>query len=208
MKSFIVFLFLFYIVRGDLIYPDEKYIKNVKQLTFGGHHSLPSFSLDNSKIVFSARGGPYGMDCDQIYRINLNDLTEKPARVSPGLGYATNAKFFPGTYDVSFETNFHKVCLYLWYIKSSQNQSNKNRVHILADLSGFVLISWFPNKHSPSFWSHIGWGKRMIFRELVNYRTSFWRSYLFLIYIYFCFIIQIESGISQLRTERNWHPAL
>ena len=110
MKTVLVLLFLFSIVRGDLTYSDESYIKNVKQLTFGGHHSLPSFSFDDSKIIFSARGGPYGINCDQVYRLNVNDLTEKPARVSPGLGYATNAKFYPGSYDVTLETNFHKVC--------------------------------------------------------------------------------------------------
>uniref|UniRef100_A0AC34RB90 Uncharacterized protein n=1 Tax=Panagrolaimus sp. JU765 TaxID=591449 RepID=A0AC34RB90_9BILA len=94
---------------GSADFPSSNYVKNIRQLTFGGHHTLPSFNFDGTQIVFTAKGGPYGMDCEQVYRLNLQDLTEKPARLSPGLGYATNAKYFPGNNEVIFESNFHKI---------------------------------------------------------------------------------------------------
>uniref|UniRef100_A0A7E4VIH2 T9SS type A sorting domain-containing protein n=1 Tax=Panagrellus redivivus TaxID=6233 RepID=A0A7E4VIH2_PANRE len=97
------------VALGDLQYADEPYFKNVRQLTFNGHHSLADFNHDGSKLLFSARGGDYGMECDQIYQLNLNDLTEKPRRLSTGLGAATEARYWPGRDDVTFQSNFHNA---------------------------------------------------------------------------------------------------
>ena len=36
----------------DLVYPQEKHLKNVKQLTFGGDNAEAYWSFDNSKLVF------------------------------------------------------------------------------------------------------------------------------------------------------------
>uniref|UniRef100_A0AC34GSF0 Uncharacterized protein n=1 Tax=Panagrolaimus sp. ES5 TaxID=591445 RepID=A0AC34GSF0_9BILA len=110
MWSFLGIIVYLTLVRGDnLLFSDEKYFSNVKQLTFGGDHSFPDFSDDGKQLVFAANGGPYGIGCDQVFRLNLDDLTEKPARLSPGFGVATRPKFWPNTKDVIFQSNFHKT---------------------------------------------------------------------------------------------------
>uniref|UniRef100_A0A914Q6Q2 Uncharacterized protein n=1 Tax=Panagrolaimus davidi TaxID=227884 RepID=A0A914Q6Q2_9BILA len=64
---------------------------------------------DGSQLVFAANGGPYGIGCNQIFRLNLADLSEKPSRLSPGFGFASRPTFWPNTKDVIFQANFHKT---------------------------------------------------------------------------------------------------
>uniref|UniRef100_A0A914YPT6 Uncharacterized protein n=1 Tax=Panagrolaimus superbus TaxID=310955 RepID=A0A914YPT6_9BILA len=110
MLSFLGIIVCLTLVKGDnLLFSDEKYFSNVKQLTFGGDHSFPDFSDDGRQLVFSANGGPYGIGCDQVFRLNLDDHNEKPARLSPGFGVATRPKFWPNTKDVVFQSNFDKT---------------------------------------------------------------------------------------------------
>lgn len=84
----------------DLKYPEEKHLKNVKQLTFGGDNAEAYWSFDNSKLVFQVRNPNWGVECDQIYVMDahegLQDSTTIPQLVSTGKGRTTCSYFLPG----------------------------------------------------------------------------------------------------------------
>ncbi len=80
-------------------YPQEKHLKNVKQLTFGGDNAEAYFSFDDSMIVFQAKNPEWGAQCDQIYYFRFSDGDMKdtiPTILSEGLGRTTCSYFLPG----------------------------------------------------------------------------------------------------------------
>lgn len=80
-----------------LRYENEKHLKNVKQLTFGGDNAEAYWSFDDSKIVFQAKNEAWGAPCDQIYIANAGDeLRDMPTLVSTGKGRTTCSYFLPG----------------------------------------------------------------------------------------------------------------
>ncbi len=54
-----------------LKFPQEKHLKNVRQLTFGGDNAEAYWSFDDKKIVFQATIKIWGAECDQIYYFDL-----------------------------------------------------------------------------------------------------------------------------------------
>src|SRR4030095_5832085 len=78
----------------SLLYPAEKHLSNIRQLTFSGDNAEAYFSSDGKKIVFQARNKAEGRYCDQIYWASLDDF--KPVRISNGTGRTTCAYFLPG----------------------------------------------------------------------------------------------------------------
>ena len=83
-----------------LLHPEEmKYLKNIKQLTFGGNNAEAYWSFDDSKLVFQSDYAKWGNSCDQMFSLDWrkDDLsTNIPARLSTGLGRTTCAYFLPG----------------------------------------------------------------------------------------------------------------
>uniref|UniRef100_A0A1I7Y8N0 DPPIV_N domain-containing protein n=1 Tax=Steinernema glaseri TaxID=37863 RepID=A0A1I7Y8N0_9BILA len=83
----------------DLSFPEERHLKNIRQLTFGGQNAEGYFSFDDQSIVLQATGqGRYGTTCDQIYRLELypTPSADTPLRrLSTGLGACTCAYFHP-----------------------------------------------------------------------------------------------------------------
>lgn len=80
-----------------LRYENEKHLKNIKQLTFGGDNAEAYWSFDDSKIVFQAKYDKWGAPCDQIFVANVGEeLREKPQLVSTGKGRTTCSYFLPG----------------------------------------------------------------------------------------------------------------
>ena len=80
-------------------YPQEKHLKNIKQLTFGGDNAEAYWSFDGKKLVFQATNPAWDLQCDQIFTMNLtDDLSKgaKPQMVSTGLGRTTCSYFLPG----------------------------------------------------------------------------------------------------------------
>jgi TolB protein len=82
-----------------LAYPQEKHLKNVKQLTFGGDNAEAYFSFDNKKITFQATNKGWGEKCDQIFSVDvasprMNEV--KPQMISTGKGRTTCSYFMPG----------------------------------------------------------------------------------------------------------------
>src|SRR6266436_2582828 len=72
--------------------PQEKHLRNVRQLTFGGENAEAYFSSDGKKLIFQSTRD--GHECDQIYTMNIDGSDVKT--VSTGDGRTTCSYFFPG----------------------------------------------------------------------------------------------------------------
>ena len=77
---------------ADLALPQEKHLRNIKQLTFGGENAEAYFSSDGRKLIFQSTRA--GHECDQIYTMNVDGSDVRP--VSTGDGRTTCSYFFPG----------------------------------------------------------------------------------------------------------------
>lgn len=72
--------------KTALLYPgEEKHLKNIKQLTFGGQNAEAYFSSDGNWIIFQSQRG--GRACDEMYVMKI-DGTEL-RKVSTGKGRVT-----------------------------------------------------------------------------------------------------------------------
>src|SRR6267142_2282908 len=80
------------IQTNDLALPQEKHLRNVRQLTFGGENAEAYFSSDGKKLIFQSTRD--GHECDQIYTMNIDGSDVK--LVSTGDGRTTCSYFFPG----------------------------------------------------------------------------------------------------------------
>ncbi|WP_435578950.1 TolB family protein [Gilvibacter sp.] len=80
-----------------LIYPEEKHFKSIKQVTFGGNNAEAYWSFDDKQMVFQADYGKWGVECDQMFLLNVGeDLMDKqPPMVSTGNGRTTCSYFLP-----------------------------------------------------------------------------------------------------------------
>jgi TolB protein len=79
-----------------LLYPNEKHLKNVRQLTFGGDNAEAYWSFDSKSIVFQRTQTKDGVMCDQIFvgRIpKKQDEKFSYKMVSTGKGRTTCAFF-------------------------------------------------------------------------------------------------------------------
>lgn len=88
-----------------LRFPQEKHLKNVRQLTFGGDNAEAYWSFDDKKIVFQATNKMWGADCDQIYFFDLEKWERKqsaPPLLSTGKGRTTCSFFMPGNKSIVF----------------------------------------------------------------------------------------------------------
>lgn len=81
---------------SSLLYPGEKHLRNVRQLTFGGQNAEAYFSIDDRYLIFQHQGSD--VPCDQIYTIPVDTADGKPAKpklASTGKGRTTCSYFFP-----------------------------------------------------------------------------------------------------------------
>ncbi|MBT8218407.1 MAG: PD40 domain-containing protein [Bacteroidia bacterium] len=88
-----------------LIYPQEKHLKNIRQLTFGGDNAEAYWSFDDTKLVFQANNPKWGTECDQIYYLDLNNLpdrSEVAPLLSTGKGRTTCSYFMPGDQSIIY----------------------------------------------------------------------------------------------------------
>jgi Tol biopolymer transport system component len=70
---------------------EEKFLANVRQLTFEGENAEAYLSFDERQIIFQSRKGTG--DCDQIYIMNLDGSGKR--LVSTGQGRTTCSYFLP-----------------------------------------------------------------------------------------------------------------
>src|SRR5262245_60124350 len=77
---------------SDLALPQEKHLRNIRQLTFAGENAEAYFSSDGRKLIFQSTRD--GRECDQIYTMNIDGSDVK--MVSTREGRTTCSYFFPG----------------------------------------------------------------------------------------------------------------
>lgn len=95
-------LLISFIVNG---YKIAKFAK----LTNGGQHSHLTITSDERFLGYAGYGGEYEYECDQIFRLDLNDISDI-SKLSSGLGISTMPSFIPNTkYNIAFSSNVHKV---------------------------------------------------------------------------------------------------
>lgn len=82
-------------VIDTLRYPEEKYFRNVQQLTFGGDNAEAYWSYDGKAIVFQRTSVKDGVPCDQIFygKVPEKGETFTYQLVSTGKGRTTCAFF-------------------------------------------------------------------------------------------------------------------
>ncbi|MBL7858381.1 MAG: PD40 domain-containing protein [Cyclobacteriaceae bacterium] len=86
-------------------YPQEKHLKDLRQITFGGDNAEAYWSFDSKKLVFQSNNKAWGLQCDQIFVTPISgiDLKQsKPQQISSGLGRTTCAYFLPGNKTVLY----------------------------------------------------------------------------------------------------------
>ena len=71
--------------------PQEKHLKNIKQLSFGGENAEAYFSADGKQLIFQSTRD--GRECDQIYTMNIDGSNVR--LISTGEGRTTCSYFFP-----------------------------------------------------------------------------------------------------------------
>jgi len=84
---------------ATLLYPGEKHLRNVRQLTFGGDNAEAYFSFDNSMLVFQRTHEASGIPCDQIFFGKIPQRPEEDFQykmLSTGEGRTTCSYFLPG----------------------------------------------------------------------------------------------------------------
>ncbi len=85
-------LLLFAQSEKPLALPEEKHLRNVRQVTFAGENAEAYFSADGRWLIFQSAGE--GVPCDRIYVAPV-DGSAPPRQVSNGQGKSTCAYFFP-----------------------------------------------------------------------------------------------------------------
>ncbi len=129
-----------------LRYPQEKYLKNLRQLTFGGDNAEAYWSFDNSKFTFQSNNKAWGVSCDQIFFISADSNTKnaQPPMISNGKGRTTCSFFMPGDSTILFASTHSggDACpaepervpggKYLWPIYSTYDI-------FVADLKGNII---------------------------------------------------------------------
>jgi len=83
--------------KDTLIYPEERYFKNIRQVTFGGDNAEAYWSFDDKQLVFQSNFKDWGVACDQMFLMNASETFKgtKPPMISTGKGRTTCAYFLP-----------------------------------------------------------------------------------------------------------------
>ena len=76
---------------ASALLPQEKHLRNLRQLTFGGENAEAYFSPDGEQLIFQSKRD--GLACDQIFVLDI--ASGDVRRVSNGQGKTTCSFFFP-----------------------------------------------------------------------------------------------------------------
>ncbi|MFQ6079757.1 MAG: TolB family protein, partial [Thermodesulfobacteriota bacterium] len=81
----------------------DRYMKNVRQITFDGDNGEAYFSWDDLRLIYQSNRGGYA--CDKIWVMNIDGSGKR--RVSPDHGAHTCSFFFPGGQKIIFASTSH-----------------------------------------------------------------------------------------------------
>jgi TolB protein len=76
---------------SDAALAQEKHLRNVRQLTFGGQNAEAYFSSDGRRLIFQSKRGE--LKCDQMFTMNIDGSDVR--MVSSGKGRTTCGYYFP-----------------------------------------------------------------------------------------------------------------
>ena len=95
--NFFFFFTIFVLVSTS---QNEKHLKNIRQLTFGGDNAEAYWSFDSKKLTFQSNYKKWNLSCDQIFMLDVasasGDSSYKPKLISTGKGRTTCSYFMPG----------------------------------------------------------------------------------------------------------------
>ncbi len=102
LSDWLVFCFLL-ISLSNTCFSQEKHLRNIRQLTFGGENAEAYFSADGKRLIFQSTRDGY--PCDQIYTMKTDgsDLT----KLSQGIGRTTCSYFFPDEQHILYSSTHH-----------------------------------------------------------------------------------------------------
>lgn len=89
---------LLFLILTTVSFAQEKHLKNVTKLTFGGDNAEAYFSPNGKMLTMQVTNKTIGATCDQIYTLDLSDVpysTQKLKRISTGDGRTTCSFFMP-----------------------------------------------------------------------------------------------------------------
>ncbi len=90
--------------QASLLFPgEERFLANVRQLTFGGQNAEAYWSLDGRRIIFQSNDDGR-LPCDQIFTMNADGSGRR--MVSNGKGKTTCSYFFPSGGRVLYASTF------------------------------------------------------------------------------------------------------
>lgn len=85
---------------------ESKHLKNITQLTFGGDNAEAYWSKDGRFLTFQSNNPKWGLECDQIFRIDIekaaNNPAYKPVTISTLKGRTTCSYFMPNGKDILY----------------------------------------------------------------------------------------------------------
>jgi TolB protein len=78
--------------------PQEKHLRNIRQLTFGGTNAEAYLSFDGKRLIFQSTRSPF--DCDQMFTMKIDGSGQ--ILVSTGKGRTTCGYFLPGDKNILY----------------------------------------------------------------------------------------------------------
>jgi Tol biopolymer transport system component len=84
---------------------NEKHLRNIRQLTFGGDNAEAYWSFDGKQLTFQSNNPAWGLQCDQIFTAKLSQFGDSSFRanlISTGDGRTTCSYFMPDNKHVLF----------------------------------------------------------------------------------------------------------
>ena len=113
----------------SLYFEGEKHFKNIQQITFGGDNAEAYWSFDDQQIIFQSNNKEWGMECDQMFLMNVGETFQSkiPPMLSTGKGRTTCSYFLPDNKHIIYssthlggeacpETPLRKNGKYIWPI--------------------------------------------------------------------------------------------
>jgi len=102
-RKSIIIVFLFITIG---LSAQEKHLKNIRQLTFGGDNAEAYFSFDGRNVSFQSNNLAWDLKCDQIFNLDIEkasgDSTYRPMLISTGTGRTTCSYFMPGDQQILY----------------------------------------------------------------------------------------------------------
>lgn len=88
--------------QPNLATPQEKHLRNVRQLTFGGQNAEAYFSAGGKKLIFQSTRD--NLQCDQMFTMNIDGSDVR--MVSNGKGKTTCGYFYPDGKTILYSSTY------------------------------------------------------------------------------------------------------